>query len=67
MGMMRKREEPKIISTFGLEISNTGAGIYGNGEDWVRTYFVENSTNPINLLDVHVDIRIWNSTVQYGL
>lgn len=67
MGMMRKREESKIISTFGLEISNNGAGIYGNGEDWVRTYFVENSTNPISLLDVHVDIRIWNSTVQYGL
>lgn len=56
MGMMRK-EESKIISTFGLEISNNGAGIYGNGEDWFRTYFVENSTNPISFLDVHVDVE----------
>lgn len=67
MGMMRKRDESRIISTFGTEISNNGVGINGNGEDWVRTYFVENNTNPISLLDVHVDIRIWSSTVQYGL
>ena len=67
MGMMRKREESRIISTFGLAISNNGFGINGNGEDWVRTYFVENNTNSISLLDVHVDIRTWSSTVQYGL
>ena len=65
--MMRKREESRIISTFGLAISNNGFGINGNGEDWVRTYFVENNTNSISLLDVHVDIRTWSSTVQYGL
>ena len=67
MGMMRKREASRIISTFGLAISNNGFGINGNGEDWVRTYFVENNTNSISLLDVHVDIRTWSSTVQYGL
>lgn len=67
MGMMRKREESRIISTFGLEISNNGFGINGNGEDWARTYFVENNTNSISLLDVHVDIRTWSSTAQYGL
>lgn len=56
MGRMRKREESRIMPRFGLGKWNNEVRRTGDGEDWVRTCFVENNRNPVSLLDVHMDI-----------